>query len=78
MFEEFKDELLEADLRIALWRDPVEKFVSGFNHTMSNPANKNLWIKSPGLTNFLKDFDVYKQNPNVADHCRNKYCTSGS
>ena len=70
MFEEFEAELIDADIRIALWRDPVEKFVSGFHHTMSNPANHNLWIKTPGLTNFLKDFDVYKENPNVADHCQ--------
>ncbi len=69
LFEDFKNELLDADLRIALWRDPVEKFVSGYYHTMNNPANRNLWIKTPGLTNFLKDFDVYKQNLNVQDHC---------
>ena len=68
-FEDFKDELLSADIRIALWRDPIEKFVSGFHHTMNNPANKNLWIKTPSLTNFLKDIDVYRQNPNVQDHC---------
>ena len=69
LFEEFESELANADIRIALWRDPVDKFVSGFYHTMSNPANKNLWIKSPSLTNFLKDIAVYRQNPNVADHC---------
>ena len=68
-FKEFEHELLSADIRIALWRDPIEKFVSGFYHTMTNSANRNLWIKSPSLNNFLKDFDVYKQNPNVADHC---------
>ena len=68
-FEQFESELLDADIRIALWRDPVDKFVSGFYHTMSNPANKNLWIKSPSLKNFLKDINVYRQNPNVADHC---------
>jgi hypothetical protein len=28
-----------------------------------------LWIKSRSLTNFLKDIAVYRQNPNVADHC---------
>ena len=28
-----------------------------------------LWIKSPSLKNFLKDINVYRQNPNVADHC---------
>ena len=59
LFEEF----------IALWRDPIDKFVSGFYHTMNNPANRSLWRGPPGLTNFLKDFDYYKSNPNVQDHC---------
>ena len=69
LFEDFKDDLLSADLRIALWRDPIDKFVSGFYHTMNNPANRSLWRGPPGLTNFLKDFDYYKNNPNVQDHC---------
>jgi hypothetical protein len=77
LFEQYKDQLMSADIRIALWRDPIDKFVSGFNHTMSNPANKNLWIKSPSLSNFLKDFHVYKQNPNVQDHCESNTARLG-
>lgn len=77
LFEEYKDQLMSADIRIALWRDPIDKFVSGFYHTMSNPANRNLWIKPPSLTNFLKDFDVYKQNPNVQDHCESNTARLG-
>ena len=68
-FEEYKNELLSADIRIALWRDPIDKFVSGYYHTMFSDANKNLWKTPPGLTNFLKDFDYYIHNPNVQDHC---------
>ena len=68
-FEEYKQELLSADIRIALWRDPIDKFVSGYYHTMFNDANKNLWKTPPSLTNFLKDFDYYRHNPNVQDHC---------
>ena len=68
-FEGYKKELLSSDIRIALWRDPIDKFVSGYYHTMFNDANKNLWKTSPGLTNFLKDFDYYRHNPNVQDHC---------
>jgi len=68
-FEEYKNELLSADIRIALWRDPIDKFVSGYYHTMFSDANKNLWKTPPGLTNFLKDFDYYRLNPNVQDHC---------
>jgi len=77
LFEEYKDQLMSADIRIALWRDPINKFVSGFYHTMSNPANKNLWIKTPSLSNFLKDFNVYKQNPNVQDHCESNTARLG-
>lgn len=68
-FEEYKNELLSADIRIALWRDPIDKFVSGYYHTMFSNANKNLWKTPPSLTNFLKDFDYYRHNPNVQDHC---------
>jgi hypothetical protein len=68
-FEEYKNELLSADIRIALWRDPIDKFVSGYYHTMFSSANKNLWKTLPSLTNFLKDFDYYRHNPNVQDHC---------
>ena len=68
-YEEYKKELLSADIRIALWRDPIDKFVSGYYHTMFNDANKNLWKTPPSLTNFLKDFDYYRHNPNVQDHC---------
>tara|TARA_R110000803_G_scaffold207876_1_gene276120 strand:- start:443 stop:967 length:525 start_codon:yes stop_codon:yes gene_type:complete len=78
LFEEFEHDLRDADIRIALWRDPIEKFVSGFYHTMSNPANKNLWIKSPSLTNFLNDIEVYKKNPNVADHCETNTARLGT
>jgi hypothetical protein len=69
LFVDFKDELLNADVRIALWRDPVDKFVSGYYHTMFNSANTKLWIKNPSIGNFLKDFRHYRLNPNVNDHC---------
>ena len=77
-FNEFKDDLQSADIRIALWRDPVEKFISGFYHTMNNPANKSLWIRTPSLINFLKDIEVYRQNPNVADHCETNTARLGA
>ena len=76
-FEEYQSELMSADIRIALWRDPVDKFLSGYRHTMSNSANKNLWIKTPGLSNFLKDFDYYRTNPNVRDHCESNTARLG-
>jgi len=71
-FEDYAQDLLECDVRIALWREPVDKFVSGFYHTMFNPtgAQDSLWIgHEHSLDNFLDNFEYYKQNPNVQDHC---------
>ena len=68
LFDEYKEDLLSADIRIALWRDPIDKFVSGYYHTMSNVANRELWIKDPSIKNFIKDYDYYITNDNVSDH----------
>ena len=71
-FEDYAQDLLECDIKIALWREPVDKFVSGFYHTMFNPtgAQDSLWIgHEHSLDNFLDNFEYYKQNPNVQDHC---------
>ena len=78
LFEEYQDDLLDSDIRIALWRDPVDKFISGYYHTMFNDANKNMWIKTPSIGNFLKDFDRYIVNPNVQDHCQSNTCRLGA
>jgi hypothetical protein len=72
-FKNYERELLECDIRIALWRDPVDKFVAGFYHTMFHPsgANDNLWLGSDcSLDSFIDRFDYYSQNPNVQDHCQ--------
>ena len=71
-FEDYAQDLLKCDVRIALWREPVDKFVSGFYHTMFNPtgAQDSLWIgHEHSLDNFLDNFEYYKQNLNVQDHC---------
>ena len=71
-FEDYAQDLLECDVKIALWREPVDKFVSGFYHTMFNPtgAQDSLWIGHERcLDNFLDNFEYYKQNSNVQDHC---------
>jgi len=71
-FEDYAQDLLECDVKIALWREPVDKFVSGFYHTMFNPtgAQDSLWIGHKRcLDNFLDNFEYYKQNLNVQDHC---------
>ena len=71
-FEDYAQDLSQCDVRIALWREPVDKFVSGFYHTMFNPtgAQDSLWIgREHSLDNFLDNFEYYKQNSNVQDHC---------
>mgnify|MGYP003647196516 FL=1 len=71
LYENYADELSTCDVRIAVWRDPVDKFTSGFTHTMYSPtgAQDNLWIGKPGLDEFLANYDYYMTNPNVNDHC---------
>jgi len=78
LFKDFKDELLDSDIRIALWRDPIEKFVSGYYHTMFNGANTKLWRTQPSISNFLKDFDYYRSNQNVQDHCETNTARLGT
>ena len=71
-FEDYKTELAECDTRIAIWRDPVEKFVSGFYHTMFSPsgAQDGLWLGPPTLDEFIKNFNYYyTESENVRDHC---------
>ena len=71
-FEEYKNQLAECDTRIAVWRDPVDKFVSGFYHTMFSPtgAQDALWIGPPTLDEFLHNFDYYYENSlGVREHC---------
>ena len=71
-FEDYKTELAECDTRIAIWRDPVEKFVSGFYHTMFSPtgAQDGLWQGPHTLDEFIENFNYYyAESENVRDHC---------
>jgi hypothetical protein len=71
LYENYADQLSSCDVRIAVWRDPVDKFTSGFTHTMYSPtgAQDNLWVGKPGLDEFLANYHYYMNNPNVNDHC---------
>lgn len=59
----YYNRLLECDIRIALWRDPVDKFISGYNHIL-----KHGYIKQ-NLGGFLDNFVEYWQMDTVKDHC---------
>lgn len=76
-FEEYAEKLLECDLRIAVWRDPVEKFLSGYAHCMSHrhiripklPENSKVYDGDDFRT-FLNNYEyLVENNNNVWDHC---------
>ena len=71
-FSDYQRQLQECDTRIAVWRDPVDKFVSGFYHTMFSPsgAQDGLWRGPRTLDEFIENFDYYyAESENVRDHC---------
>ena len=73
-FQDYAQELSECDIRVALWRHPVRKFVSGFHHTMFSVtgAQDGLWVTGPRhrtIHDFLDHYDHYSTNLNVLDHC---------
>ena len=73
-FEDYAHELSECDIRVAIWRHPIRKFVSGFHHTMFSEtgAQDGLWItgiRQRTIHDFLDHYDHYCTNLNVLDHC---------
>lgn len=71
-FNEYKQELNQCDIRVAIWRHPIEKFVSGFYHTMYSPtgAQDALWQGPHTLDEFLENFNYYYTNSlQVQEHC---------
>lgn len=71
-FLDYKKDLINSHIRVAIYRDPVDKFLSGFYHTMFSPtgAQDALWIGPKTLDEFLFNFKYYYENSaNVKDHC---------
>ena len=63
-FNYYKDKLLECDVRIAVYRDPVKKLLSGFTH-----AKK--FNKIHFLDDFLQNYIAYMNIQNyIRIHCR--------
>lgn len=80
-FQEYEKELNECDVRVAVWRDPVDKFISGYYHTMFSPtgAQDQLWIGEKTLDEFLKNYEYYHKNSmNVRDHCESNTARLGN
>ena len=71
-FSEYELDLMGCNVRVAVWRDPVEKFVSGFYHTMFSPtgAQDALWQGPHTLDEFLENFNYYyNESIQVREHC---------
>ena len=63
-FDYYKDKLLKCDIRIAVYRDPVKKLLSGFTH-----AKK--FNKIHFLDDFLQNYTAYMNIQNyIRIHCR--------
>jgi hypothetical protein len=77
-FEDYEKELLECDLRIAVWREPVEKFLSGYAHCMAHNFIRVKNKKSDtfkvypddDFRTFIHNYEyLLESNMNVWDHC---------
>ena len=67
----YASKLAECEIRIGAYRNPIEKFVSGYQHTMFGTQGENLWkgFTHRNLDTFLDNFDYFKKFQPVKDHC---------
>jgi hypothetical protein len=64
-FEAYHKELKECEIRIAVYRDPIDKIISGFYYCQEQYANLN------NLDHFLDNYDYYlKRNNYIRIHSR--------
>ena len=79
-FDQYKTLLEDCDIRIAVWRDPVDKFVSGYYHTMFAPsgAQDALWLGERNIIEFLHNLNHYMTSATVREHCETNTARLGS
>jgi len=64
-FESYHQELKECEIRIAVYRDPLEKIISGFYYCQEFKPHLN------DLDGFLDNYDYYLKRDNyIRIHCR--------
>jgi hypothetical protein len=63
-FESYHKELKECEIRIAVYRDPVDKIVSGFYYCQKQYPHLN------NLDHFLESYPEQLKNNYVRIHCR--------
>ena len=72
-FESYHKELKDCEIRIAVYRDPIDKIVSGFYYCQKQYPFLN------DLDNFLDRYNQYlKQNNYIRVHCRTNTDMLGS
>lgn len=76
-FDFYQQELRQCDTRIALYRDPVDKFLSGWHHIMYNVYRGNHKCGTPTLDHFLDNYDCYAEDENVYVHTRTNSAVLG-
>ena len=63
-FESYHKELKECEIRIAVYRDPIDKIIAGFYYCQEHvPSLQN-------LDHFLGAYDHYLKNNYIRIHCR--------
>jgi len=63
-FESYHKELKDCEIRIAVYRDPIDKIVAGFYYCQEHvPSLQN-------LDHFLWGYDHYLKNNYIRVHCR--------
>jgi hypothetical protein len=68
----YAKQLAECDIRIGVYRDPVAKFVSGFQHAMFALPNADALWKPHAvrtLETFVTHFNDFKKHQQIRDHC---------
>jgi hypothetical protein len=76
-FDYYQSELRKCSIRIALYRDPVEKFLSGWNHIMYTVYRGKHKCGTPTLDHFLDNYDCYAEDENVYVHTRTNSAVVG-
>ena len=72
-FESYHKELKDCEIRIAVYRDPIDKIVSGFYYCQKQYPGLN------NLDNFLDGYNQHlKQNNYIRVHCRTNTDMLGS
>ena len=63
-FESYHQELKECEIRIAVYRDPIDKIITGFYYCQEQYPNLN------NLDHFLDTYEHHLKNNYIRIHCR--------